>query len=132
SAQSTIKARSTGTATTAYFPAGLESNSYLITITTRAYDSFLAVGNASTLVTVQPPAEGASFNVSSYLTAGLTSAGESGDNSATIQVINNVANTLNVLNCTGASPAVCAALNRSPCDYVARTCGACLSTFTGV
>eukprot|EP01034_Spumella_vulgaris_P047457 gene47457-biopygen27981 len=80
---STIKARSTASVASTSLPAGLEANDYLITLYNRA-----------------------------FLFGGLSSATSSGDLSFAIQVVNNVANTLNVVNCTGVNITFCAFLNR--------------------
>eukprot|EP01034_Spumella_vulgaris_P042843 gene42843-53159_t len=69
---------------------------------------------------------------SSTTSAGFSNAAAGGDSDATQQIINNVANTLNALNCDGASVVICSGKNRNPCDSIAKTCGTCMTGYIGV
>jgi hypothetical protein len=53
------------------------------------------------------------------------------DASASVALVNSVAEALNAPNCTGpfAGKATCAELNRATCQYTARSCGRCLSGY---
>eukprot|EP01034_Spumella_vulgaris_P034400 gene34400-biopygen29293 len=130
-ALSSIKARSTSSSASTNLPVGLQSNAFRIAIYGRSYDSLLASANASVAVVVQATAA-ASLNVTNYLTGGLATAAAAGDTSSTIQIVNNVANTLNVVNCTGADNNTCSSFGRGQCIDVAHTCSDCFDGFLGL
>lgn len=56
----------------------------------------------------------------------------SGNIAQAFQTVNNVASTLNVVNCSATPASYCATLHRSPCVTRANTCGSCLSGYRGI
>jgi hypothetical protein len=132
SVANTIKARSTSSSASTNLPAGLDASSNVIVITGRVYDSLLAVSSSDVSVTVVATEVQTAGGIATYAAKALEDALASGDLDGTMQVMNNVANSLNAVNCTGASVAHCASLFRSSCDSVDRTCGACIDNYVGI
>ena len=126
----TIQPLSTAASVTTQFPAGLASYNYQLMVSVVASDINNCTSNAvTTTVTV---AVDSSVDLSSYLDSNFQSALSSGNVQEAFQTLNNVASTLNNVNCTVATPSYCAALNRDVCVSVPNTCGSCLSGYKGV
>jgi hypothetical protein len=96
------------------------------------YDSLLAVSSSDVSVTVVATTVQTADDIAAYAANGLDNALAAGNLDETMQVVNNAANSLNALNCTGASIAQCNALFRGPCDSIDRTCGACFTGYVGI
>ena len=93
----------------------------------RAIDSFGAIANATTTVTVSVVAN---FNPAVYLSSTLTASLAAGSASSVYQSINAVSSMLSAINCTVAPN--CTALHRATCHSTANTCGSCLQGYTGI
>jgi hypothetical protein len=112
-------------------PSGLSSNNNLITINCYAYDSLLASAKISTSAAVTL-SEKVSQQIGNVLSTSLASSFSSGNVDGAVQAVNNIATTVNAVNCSAASKAFCASLFRSDCQAVPNTCGACLAGYSGV
>lgn len=123
------QARSPLNSVTTDFPAGLQGYQYIISVIGRAYDSLGAYGTGRYSIEVTADAD---IDISAYLSTNLLSSINSGDTNAAFQTVNNVASTINVVNCTAAPPAHCQGLNRLQCLDVPNTCSACLSGYIGI
>lgn len=110
-------------------PAGLAAFSYYVTLYSYASDSYGAISSVSTkaLVKLQTGAD-----VSSVLSSSLSTSFSSGNIDGAVQAVNNIAATVNAVNCSGASATLCASLNRDICQSQSNLCGSCLSGYIGV
>lgn len=112
---------------------GLESSGFNVTCVVVAYD---ALGSSATTsrggVTVLPLLDATAAVVAQQMAVSLDAAFVSRDPIQVSQVVTAVSSYLNAVNCSSASPASCASLNRESCAYTAHTCGACLSGFIGI
>jgi mannose/fructose/N-acetylgalactosamine-specific phosphotransferase system component IIC len=86
---------------TAALPAGKAIHNHLITLQGRAVDIFLSSGVATAPVTVRASL---STNITQLLALNVASGFTSGDVDLVFQTINNVATTVNSVNCIGAPP----------------------------
>jgi len=116
----------------ATFPAGLQQNDNTIIIINSAQDKYLATALIQTyIVVVNPPGDQTAF-LKSALSSGLANALAAGNADATYQTVNNVASSLNGVNCTGHDSAVCSELHRDPCFTTPLTCESCFPGFVGI
>lgn len=112
-------------------PAGLSSRDNLLAIIVTAYDTLQASSSSATIATVNLVVKSDSA-VSSLLSTSLSTSFSSGNIDGAIQVVNNVASTVSIVNCSATTVAYCSSLNRKSCDTIPNTCGNCLSGFTGI
>ena len=122
----TIAASSLRSFVTTALPAGLLTEKYTLTLQTQVTDIYLSFSTATTPVQVTLAA---ATNVSEILSKSLNSAFATSAFNLAIQTINNVASTVNTVDCS-ASP-VCSVLNRMKCLSTTNICGACLLGFKG-
>ncbi|RYH22921.1 hypothetical protein EON65_18580, partial [archaeon] len=124
----TVQSKGPLNVATSDFPPGIQAYNNQIFIFARIYDIYNAFANAngSIVVVVNPNAD-----VSSYLNNGLSVALNAGNVDEGLRTVNNVASTVNIVNCTGSSNAQCAGFHREPCTNIPNTCGPCLSGYIG-
>jgi hypothetical protein len=116
----------------ATFPAGFSQYDNTIIIVNSAQDKYAATATIkSYVVVVNPPGDQTEF-LKNALSSGLANALASGNADATYQTVNNVASSLNGVNCTGRGVAECAKFNRSACLTVPLTCESCIDGFIGI
>jgi hypothetical protein len=129
----TIQTYSTLNMASTVLPAGLAAFSSQIWLYVTAQDVYDAqsVVPASVIVTVTVSTS-ATVDLTAFLTQNLNASLQVGQASQAIQVINIVASTLNVVNCSLTSAAYCASLQREPCQAIPNTCGSCLQHYVGV
>jgi hypothetical protein len=108
-------------------PSGLTSQDHEILVIGTVEDRFLALSEQTLQVYVK---ENANLDVTNYLTSSLTKALSSGNIAKGFQAINNIASTINMVNCSAAPN--CSAFHRSDCTDMPNTCGSCLAGFLGV
>lgn len=125
----TIQSKGPTNTATSDFPAGSESANYYLILSSRIYDSLGGYATASGKVQVTV---NNNIDVSSYLSDNLQSAISSGNSDLAFQAVNNVASTINVVNCTLANTSYCVSLNRLACSSVPNTCGSCQSGYIGI
>ena len=123
----TIGSKSETAYVTSNLPAGLFSESYILSVVGYIYDIYSAVATASTTVAVT---EDASTDLTSFLDTALENAINSGNTDLAFQTINNAASTLGIVNCTVAPN--CTTLFRANCQNTPNTCGKCRSGYLGV
>ena len=103
------------------FPSGT------VTMMGRAIDSYGAIANVTTIVSVSAMAN---FNPAVYLSSTLSASLAAGSASSVYQSINAVSSMLGSINCTAAPN--CTALHRAPCQSTPNTCGSCLQRHVGI
>jgi hypothetical protein len=123
----TIATSSLRAFTTTALPAGLVTEDYAIALSVTAADIYLSSASAYSKVKVTMSKN---TNVTKLLAANLLSAFASGDINLAFQTVNNVASTINVVNCTGTPN--CVTLNRDECLMTRATCGSCFKYHLGV
>lgn len=127
----TIRALNQISYTYSTLPAGTQANSYQLTIKNYAVDSYsaqsVAVSAVSPVVKVNSNA-----NITNILSSSLSNSFSSGNVDGAVQAVNNIASTVNIVNCTLASSTFCASMNRDVCSSVPNTCGSCLTGFKGI
>jgi len=101
-------------------PSGLAQNNYFITIKNYASDTYGAASSISVSDKV------------SVLSQKLSSSFSSGNVDGAVQAVNNIASTVNLVNCSSASKSFCGSLNRDVCSAVPNTCSSCITGFTGI
>jgi hypothetical protein len=123
----TIATSSLRAFTTTALPAGLVTENYAVALSATAGDIYLSSASAYSKVMVTM---NKNTNVTKFLSANLLSAFSSGDVNLAFQTVNNVASTVNVVNCTGTPN--CLNLNRDNCSMTGATCGSCFKHYLGV
>ncbi|RYH18455.1 hypothetical protein EON65_27185, partial [archaeon] len=125
----TIQSKSLNNIATSEFPAGIQAFENRIVVFARVFDIYDAHANANASVLM---VLNQNLDVSGYLLGRLTSSLNSGNVDLGLQVVNNVASTINIVNCSAVSNVYCRNLNRKPCFLVPNTCGPCLDAYIGV
>lgn len=126
----TIKVRSQSNILSTMLPPGSESESYAVVVSVIAYDANLAKGYTQQTSYVTP--QTTSTNYSALLESMLANPNTLSDPDQTLNILNVIGSTMNAVNCTAATPAYCAGLNRYGCVETPNTCGSCLMNYTGV
>jgi hypothetical protein len=111
----------------AFLGQGLASRKYVVFGVVTVTDQFGGFASTTATTTVNPPKSLAALN--SAIRSILTSSLSSGDASGVQQVIGAGTSSLNTVNCQVS--VACNLLNREVCSLTPKTCGACLSGFTG-
>ena len=108
-------------------PAGLDNLKNVLTVQGEVMDVFFAsvAATATTTVYYNPAA-----NISKITTDTLETAFLSSDVNLVYQTVNNVATTINIVNCSSAPN--CLLLNRGFCVKTAGTCGSCFTGYNGI
>ena len=122
-----IKLRSSSNVASTELPEGSVQENYVITIINNIYDNNLAFTNVNSSVIVTA----SQVDPTSYFNSKAVSYDSTADSSLATAALNNVALTVNRVNCTLASPATCRGLNRQPCQLTTQTCSSCLPGFSG-
>ena len=122
-----ISALSLTAAASTTLPAGLPALEYKVTVQSRAVDVYLSGATATVGVPVKMAA---SINVTRILSDALTTAFSSGDINLAFQTVNNVATSVNSVNCTHAPN--CTAYHRDLCLSTPHTCGGCEAGYKGI
>lgn len=117
------------TSATSTLPAGLDYNSYSVSIYNYVYDTYLSSSYISGSVTVTPAL---SSNITQVLSSQVTSSLSSGNVDGVVQALNTIASTVGKVNCTNAPQKYCTSINRNICQSLPNTCGSCLSGFAGI
>eukprot|EP01040_Poterioochromonas_malhamensis_P009198 gene9198-9982_t len=125
----TLQSRSTSPTVFSDLTEGNPFYQYRMTVEVVVYNIHDAQDSVSAAVQVFP---NPGLNITSYLTVHLTEAFARTDADLVFSTVNNVAETLNQINCTLASPLFCQGLHRNPCENQPQTCGSCLVGFEGV
>jgi hypothetical protein len=107
-------------------PAGSEQTGYSITMQAYIYDNLGASTAASTTLIVFSMNQS---NFDAVLSEQLAYA--EGDIDSLKQILSSGLSFINKVNCSGATPAVCASLNRLSCSDKAFTCGSCQDSYIG-
>jgi hypothetical protein len=123
-----IKPRSSSNVADTELGEGIVSRSYLVTIINNIYDKDLAVTSVNTTAEVKVKAD---IDPVTYFGNKAAEFGLTRDTSKATAALNNVAVTVNKVNCTLASTDFCAALNRQPCSATPQTCSSCMAGFNG-
>ena len=108
-------------------PSGLSTYQFQVTVQSQAVDVYLSGAVASVGVPVQLSAK---TNVTRVLSSSLSTAFTSGNINLAFQTVNNVATSVNAIDCSGAPN--CTALHRVRCLTTPNTCGSCLPNYNGV
>jgi len=124
---SSITAQSLATHTATTLPAGNSQLGNNITLLCVVSDVFDSSSNASFVVNV---VLNATVNVGNVLGNSLAAFAASGDVNLLYQVVNNVASTINVVNCSHSPD--CGHLHRHPCLTTPNTCESCLNDYIGI
>jgi len=112
-------------------PSGAASRNYQVTINNYAMETLSAI--SSTTASTSPVVTlSAKTDVESFLSTNLASSFSSGNVDGAVQAVNNIATTVNIVNCTAASASFCSSLNRAQCSTVPNICGSCLDGFNGI
>lgn len=130
----TLSSRNQVSSVSSILPAGLDANDYKITIRGTAYDVYLAANNATVNVIVSPLAIDSSEDITKYslLLSSANTAFSSSDVDKAIQIVNVVASSVNIVDCSLANSTYCSSLNRELCEQVPNTCGSCYSGYSDV
>ena len=112
---------------TTTLPAGLSTQGYNLTLQAQVADIYLSVSTAESIANVK---FSASTNITHILTSTLSTAFAIGDVNLAFQTVNNVASTVNAVNCTASNN--CDSLNRLHCLLTAGTCSSCYPGFSGM
>lgn len=123
-----IRTRSSSNVADTELSEGIQSSGYVVTIINNIYDNSLAFTRVTSSAVVQKLVE---INPISYFATKSEEFLATGDTSKATAALNNVAVTVNRVNCTLAPPTFCASLNRDPCELTAQRCSSCLPGFTG-
>lgn len=113
--------------TSSALPAGLEVLNRTITIQGKATDIFDSSATANQTVTVIPETV---VNLSQVTATSLSEAFMVGNINLVYQTVNNVATTLNAVNCSSAPN--CTTLGRQQCFQTMNTCGSCYTGLSGI
>jgi hypothetical protein len=123
----TLQLRSLDPATSSVLPQGQEDNDFALTIESVVADvqgaSVLTYGE---IVVTEAESE---VDLSSYLQEQFESAVASEDLTVAFQAMNNVATSLNLVNCSAARPLFCGRKNREACYKIPNTRGPCLDGY---
>lgn len=125
-----IQSRQSSSAVTALLPAGNEVDQNLVSLMVTVFDNLLAFTSAAQAVTVNPLSNEAALT--DYVNDVKQLFAATQDTSQAILFVNNVATTINTVNCTVANATFCASRNRQPCATEPNTCSSCLEGFVGV
>jgi hypothetical protein len=125
----TIVDHSAVSSVTTTFPAGLRSFHRQIIIQVVVTDTHSGSSVLTTNITVHYDPN---VNVTKYLNSRLKLAFASYDSNLVFSAVNNVATTINQVNCSLIVDDFCAALHRQNCYAVPQSCGSCLPGFRGI
>jgi len=125
----TTQSRSSSNTVETDLPAGLDSRENLIDLITVIYDVLLASVTETNQVTVTVDQE---LDVNAYASDNIAQGLSDGDSVAVTQTVSNTAAVLSAVNCSAATTAFCANLNRDICLDTPQTCSSCLTGFDGL
>jgi hypothetical protein len=108
-------------------PAGLDIEGHVLTVRATAVDIYLSSASAYSNIKVTM---NKNTNISKVLANNLQSAFSLGDVNLAFQTINNIASSINVVQC--AHSPNCLNLNRYNCSMTGSTCGSCFKYYLGV
>jgi hypothetical protein len=123
-----VQSRSESPVTSGLLPAGPVELDHYLTVRVVVYDSKDSSTNVDRLVKVNPSVL-SDVELNTLTTDSLNNAG---DADSLGKVIGTTSEFLNRVDCSKASDAVCASLNRHSCATVEQTCGECMSDFYGL
>ena len=109
-------------------PPGLSSFNFGLTVVAEIFDLFEASTMVTSAVTATIPVN---IDLQAYLDSKLEATLSSGDINIAFSGVNNVASTINAVDCSQANASFCAGLNRDVCFDTTNTCSECLEGFTG-
>ena len=104
-------------------PAGFGSFDFDVTVIAEIFDLALASTTSSSVVTVATPVN---IDAQAYLDAKLNEALASGNIDVAVSGVNNLASTINTVDCSQANASFCGSLNRDVCFDTSNTCSECL------